>query len=89
MIPSCDVMDEIDFWVEADQILSDVESSFQARGGVIPEIANQMASEKECQASVSGAEDDSTLENLDSTSMSVSDVHSIALNQGTFTYGLL
>ncbi|KAG7602173.1 putative DNA topoisomerase transcription factor interactor and regulator CCHC(Zn) family [Arabidopsis thaliana] len=96
MIPSCDVMDEIDFWVEADQILSDVESSFQARGGVIPEIANQMASEKECQASVSGieddcvvecqdsvsAEDDSTLENLDSISMSVSDVHSTALNQG-------
>jgi endonuclease VIII-like 3 len=89
-------MDEIDFWVEADQILSDVESSLQARGGVIPEIANQMASEKECQASVSGieddcvvecqdsvsAEDDSTLENLDSISMSVSDVHSTALNQG-------
>ncbi|CAE6100224.1 unnamed protein product [Arabidopsis arenosa] len=81
-IPSCDVMDEIDFWVEADQILSDVESSFQARGGVIPEIANQMAPEKECQASVSGEEDDSTLENLDSISMSVSDLHSTALNQG-------
>lgn len=72
MLQSCDAIDEIDFWVEADQILSDVGSSFQARGCVPV---------KECQASVSGVEDDSILEILDT--MSVSDLHSAVLNQGT------
>lgn len=49
---------EIDFWVEADLILSDVESSFQAGG--VPENANQLAPPgKECQGSVSVDEESS------------------------------
>ncbi|CAH2072809.1 unnamed protein product [Thlaspi arvense] len=78
--PSCDSADEMDFWVEADLVSSDVESSFQACG--VPENANRVASlEKECQGSVS-THDVSTFENLDA--MSASDVHSAAavVNQG-------
>ncbi|CAA7031458.1 unnamed protein product [Microthlaspi erraticum] len=76
--PSCGATvdeNEIDFWVEAGLILSDVESSFQAGG--VPENANQVAPPgKECQGSVSVDDDDSVFENLDDTSFS--DVHSSA-----------
>ncbi|KAL1188959.1 DNA topoisomerase 3-alpha [Cardamine amara subsp. amara] len=81
MIQSCDAIDEIDFWVEAEQILSDVESSFKASG--LLENANQVAlPEKFFEASVC-TEDDSIFENLDV--ISVSDTHSAAtaVNQGT------
>ncbi|XP_024012060.1 uncharacterized protein LOC18019076 isoform X2 [Eutrema salsugineum] len=79
MAPSCDAVDEIDFWVEADLILSDVESSFQAAS--VPEDANQVAPlGKECQASIITEEDDSIFENLEFTS--VSDMHSASVNQG-------
>lgn len=86
MPPSFDAVDEIDFWVEADLILSDVESSFQAGG--LPENAIQVAPPpgKECQGSVS-TEDDSIFENLDA--MFVSEIHSDAAvnQQGNFSYG--
>ncbi|XP_010453496.1 PREDICTED: uncharacterized protein LOC104735405 [Camelina sativa] len=67
MIQSCGSVDEIEFWIEADQILSGVESSFKASGAGV--TVNQ------CQASlVSSVEDDS---------VAVSDTHSTAaVDQG-------
>ncbi|VVB14395.1 unnamed protein product [Arabis nemorensis] len=80
MGPICDVVDEdeMDFWVEADLISSDVESNFHAS---VMENVNQVAVPgKECHGSVSIG-DDSIVENLDA--MLVSDIHShAALNQG-------
>ncbi|CAN8256408.1 unnamed protein product [Cochlearia groenlandica] len=66
----CDVVEENDFWVEADMILSDVESSFQAGGGV---CVNANLG-KECQGSVS-VEVDSVFKHCD-VAASVSEIHS-------------
>ncbi|XP_006287906.2 uncharacterized protein LOC17882559 [Capsella rubella] len=79
LLQSCESIDEIDFWMEADQILSGVENSFKPGVGVTV---------KECLASVSGVEDGSILENPDV--MSVSDTHSAAAaNQGVPLFDLV